>query len=126
MDKTTTWLVRGAALVVISSGVIGLLKFLEPTFRKANLSEEQKEKIAITKASERCKKFPILSKEKILEMLANNQIKKAFYTPSSFQVNTKKGKYLFKEVNLLVDLSREDIPIHSGKTLKETYNKICR
>ena len=126
MDKTTTWLVRGAALVVIGSGVIGLLKFLEPTFKKANLSEEQKEKIAISKASERCKKFPILSKEKLLEMLENKQIKKAFYTPSIFQVNTKKGKYLFKEVDLLINLSRANIPIYGDESLTKKYNAICR
>ena len=53
MDKTTTWLIRGAALVVISSGVIALLSFLKPNL--INFGKEEREKIAIEKAKERCK-----------------------------------------------------------------------
>ena len=126
MDKTTTWLVRGAAIVVISSGVIALFSFLKPDLIQFTLSKEEKEKIAIEKAEKRCKKFKTLSKTEFLEMLRNNEIKKGFYSPSFFQVNTKKGKYLLGTIDQLINLSADGIPVHRGKTVTETYNKICR
>ena len=47
----------------------------------------------------------------------------------SYQVNTKKGKYLLSRtdyVEQFLKLVDNEIPIHQGKTLTETYNKICR
>ena len=125
MDKTTTWLLRGAAIVVISSGVITLFNFFKPNLKQFNLSKEEKEKIVIEKAEKRCEKFPILSYEELYEMLENNLIIKARYNPSFPQVNTKKGKYLMTITQLMI-LKDENIPIYSGKTLIETNNKICR
>ena len=127
MDKTTTWLVRGAAIVVISSGVIALFSFLKPNLKQFNLSKEEKEKIAIEKAEKRCEKLPILYENDFMLMLRNNQIKKGFYSPSYYQVNTTKGKYIVRYVNsFLLLMSEKNIPVRSGKTLTETYNKICR
>ena len=63
--------------------------------------------------------------EELYEMLENNLIIKARYNPSFPQVNTKKGKYLMTITQLMI-LKDENIPIYSGKTLIETYNKICR
>ncbi len=79
MDKTTTWLVRGAAIVVISSGVIALFSFLKPNLKQFNLSKEEKEKIAIEKGEKRCEKLPILYANDFMLMLRNNEIKKGFY-----------------------------------------------
>ena len=127
MDKTTTWLVRGAAIVVISSGVIALFSFLKPNLKQFTLSKEEKEKIAIEKAEKRCEKLPILYGIDFMKMLKNNEIKKGFYSPTYIQVNTTKGKYIVRyvnEFNLL--MSEKNIPVYFGKTLTETYNKICR
>tara|TARA_B100002019_G_C21138312_1_gene531830 strand:- start:429 stop:821 length:393 start_codon:yes stop_codon:yes gene_type:complete len=130
MDKTTTWLVRGAAIVVISSGVIVLFSFLKPNLNQFNLSKEEKEKIAIEKAEKRCENFEILTKKRFFEMLKNKQIIKARYSPSFFQLYTKTGKYLLSRkdtaelfLKLVVD---DEIPVYGEKTLTKTYNKICR
>ena len=127
MDKTTTWLVRGAAIVVISSGLIPLFSFLKPKLNQFTLSKEEKEKIVIEKAEKRCEKLPILYENDFMKMLKNNEIKKGFYSPTYYQVNTTKGKYIVRYVNsFLLLMSEKDIPIHAGKTLTETYKKICR
>ena len=129
MDKTTTWLVRGAAIVVISSGVIVLFSFLKPNLNQFNLSKEEKEKIAIEKAEKRCENFETLTKKRFFEMLTNKQIIKARYSPSFFQLYTKTGKYLLDRnyyAEQLLKLMDDEIPVRSGKTLAETYNKICR
>ena len=76
MDKTTTWLVRGAAIVVISSGLIPLFSFLKPKLNQFSLSREEKEKIVIEKAEKRCEKLPILYENDFMKMLKNNEIKK--------------------------------------------------
>ena len=130
MDKTTTWLVRGAAIVVISSGVIALFSFLKPNLNQFTLSKEEKEKIAIEKAEKRCENFEILTKKRFFEMLKNKQIIKARYSPSFFQLYTEIGKYLLSRkdsaelfLKLVVD---DEIPVYGEKTLTETYNKICR
>ena len=127
MDKTTTWLVRGAAIVVISSGVIALFSFLNPNLKQFTLSKEEKEKIAIEKAEKRCEKLPILYENDFMLMLRNNEIKKGFYSPSYYQVNTTKGKYIVRYVNsFLLLMNEKDIPVRGGKTLTEIYNRICR
>ena len=129
MDKTTTWLVRGAAIVVISSGVIALFSFLKPDLIQFTLSKEEKEKIAIEKAEKRCENFETLTKKRFFEMLKNKQIIKARYSPSFFQLYTKTGKYLLDRnyyAEQLLKLMDDEIPVRSGKTLTETYNKICR
>ena len=129
MDKTTTWLVRGAAIVVISSGVIALFSFLKPNLNQFTLSKEEKEKIAIEKGEKRCKKFKILAKKELFEMLKNNQIIKARYTPSAFQLYTKKGKYLLSRkdyVEQFLKLMDYEIPMYQEKTITKGYNKICR
>ena len=127
MDKTTTWLVRGAAIVVISSGVIALFSFLKPNLNQFTLSKEEKEKIAIEKGEKRCEKLPILYGIDFMKMLKNNEIKKGFYSPTYIQVNTTKGKYIVRYVNeFSLLMSEKNIPVYFGKTLTETYNKICR
>ena len=69
MDKTTTWLVRGAAIFVISSGVIALFSFLKPNLNQFTLSKEEKEKIAIQKAEKRCENFETLTKKKSFQLI---------------------------------------------------------
>ena len=127
MDKTTTWLVRGAAIVVISFGVITLSSVLKYQINQPTLSKEEKEKIAIEKAEKRCEKLPILYGIDFMKMLKNNEIKKGFYSPSYYQVNTTKGKYIVRYVNsFLLLMNEKDIPVRGGKTLTEIYNRICR
>ena len=127
MDKTTTWLVRGAAIVVISFGVITLSSALKYQINQSNLNKEEKEKIAIKKGEKRCEKLPILYGIDFMKMLKNNEIKKGFYSPSYIQVNTTKGKYIVRYVNSFsLLMSEKNIPVYFGKTLTETYNKICR
>ena len=57
MDKTTTWLVRGAAIVVISSGVIALFSFLKPKLIQFTLSKEKKKKLLLKKQKKDVKIF---------------------------------------------------------------------
>ena len=62
-------------------------------------------------------------------MLKNKQIIKERYSPSFFQLYTKTGKYLLDKnyyAEQVSELFDNEIPVRSGKTLTETYNKICK
>ena len=105
MDKTTTWLVRGASVIVI---IFGLGYFAKPQIsRFMNYRAEQKQYTILTQeekdeeeyqlAEERCLKLEEISYTEFIKKLDNNEIKKWFFTPIGTQINTLKGKYLVSE-----------------------------
>ena len=105
MDKTTTWLVRGAAAIVI---IFGIGYFAKPLISRLlsyrfelkeynSLSDEDKGFREYKKATERCLNLKEISYSEFIKKLDNNEIKKWFFTPIGVQINTRKGKYLVAE-----------------------------
>ena len=109
MDKTTTWLVRGASAIVI---IFGLGYFVKPQITKlANyisksraerkeynkLSDEDKFLYDYSKAKNRCSNLEEISYSEFIKKLDNNEIKKWFFTPIGVQINTSRGKYIVQE-----------------------------
>ena len=109
MDKTTTWLVRGASAIVI---IFGVGYFVKPQITKfANyisksraekteynkLSDEDKSYYDFTKAINRCSNLEEISYSEFIKKLDNNEIKKWFDTPIGVQINTSRGKYIVQE-----------------------------
>tara|TARA_R100000654_G_scaffold7110_2_gene17707 strand:+ start:608 stop:1114 length:507 start_codon:yes stop_codon:yes gene_type:complete len=109
MDKTTTWLVRGASAIVI---IFGFGYFIKPPITKlANyiskskaeraefnkLSDEDKLNYDFNKAKQRCLNLEEISYSDFIKQLDNNKIKKFFSTPLGTQINTSRGNYLVQE-----------------------------
>ena len=109
MDKTTTWLVRGASAIVI---IFGFGYFIKPPITKlANyisksraeraefnkLSDEDKNYFNYNKAKERCLNLEEISYSDFIKQLDNNKIRKFFSTPLGTQINTSRGNYLVQE-----------------------------
>ena len=116
MDKTTTWLVRGAASIVI---IVGVSYFAKPQITKLTnyisksrsekneykklsdeykkLSDEDKNDYDINKAQQRCLNLEEISYSDFIKKLDNNEIRKFFETPIGTQINTSKGNYIVKE-----------------------------
>ena len=122
MDKTTTWLVRGAAIVVISSGVIALFSFLKPNLKQFNLSKEEKEKIAIEKAEKRCKDFDEFIYAEFETFYLRDQIKEVimyknfpifFETTFGRKFNTD----IYPDKDLMNLLASKNIPVKVGINL---------
>ena len=88
MDKTTTWLIRGASLIVIILGINYLAQpYIQRYKEYQSLSEYEK-------ALLRCENFPEISYSDLVEKVKNNQIKEFFrdFNSEIFQVITTKGK----------------------------------
>ena len=109
MDKTTTWLVRGASAIVI---IFGFGYFIKPPITKlANyiskskaeraefnkLSDEDKLNYDFNKAKQRCLNLEEISYSDFIKQLDNNKIRKFFSTPLGTQINTSRGNYLVQE-----------------------------
>ena len=133
MDKTTTWLVRGAAIVVISSGVIALFSFLKPKLIQFTLSKEEKEKIAIEKAEKRCENFPKITYPELLIKINKKEIKEWFTDFENYQIKNVRGKKLIitgipSKSMIFSLLNSSGIPFKDEeKKLPENYkNLICK
>ena len=105
MDKTTTWLVRGASAIVI---IFGLVYFAKPPLsRFMNYLDEQKQYKSLTQeekvykqyqlAEKRCLNLKEISYAEFIKKIDNNEIKKWLNTPIGVQIYTRKGKYLVAE-----------------------------
>ena len=109
MDKTTTWLVRGASAIVIIFGVgyfakpqiTKLANYISKSIAEKNeykkLSQEEKGIKQYQLAKERCLNLKEISYAEFIKKLDNNEIKKWLNTPIGSQINTRKGKYLVAE-----------------------------
>ena len=120
MDKTTTWLVRGAAIVVISSGVIALFSFLNPNL--INFNKEEKEKIAIEKAKKRCQDFTAVSFSEFQTLYIWDKIKKVkIYKNLPMQFETTYGTkfiyHVYPNEDMLALLASKNIPVKVGINL---------
>jgi len=123
MDKTTTWLIRGAAIVVISSGVIALFSFLKPNLN--NFNKQEREKVAIEKAKKRCKDFDEFIYVEFETLYLRDKIKKAIMyknLPMFFETTFGK-KFItdfYPDENMLAILALKNIPVKVG------VNLICK
>ena len=81
MDKTTTWLVRGAAIVVI---IVGWVSYLEPYLKKQELIrlnrnyENQK-----SNSIERCDQKKRISYSELLDLINSGQVKSIMLSPDT-------------------------------------------
>ena len=86
MDKTTTWLVRGASLIVI---ILGIGYFIKPYIQRfkeyQSLDEDEKTLI-------RCKNFPKITYPELLKKINNKEIKEWFTDYENYQIKTLSGK----------------------------------
>ena len=123
MDKTTTWLVRGASLIVI---ILGISYFAQPYIQryKEYQSLDEDEKVLL-----RCENFPKISYSDLVEKVKNNEIKEFFYDIYSgiFQViNTKGKKYIIEDYTISYQEFwelLENVPIMDEEKLKEDKYK---
>jgi len=94
MDKTTTWLVRGAAIVVI---IVGWVSYLEPYLKKQELIrlnrnyENQK-----SKSVERCDQKKRISYSELLDLINSGQVKSIMLSPdtSLVEIKTKNNSFV--------------------------------
>ena len=81
--------------------------------------------------------FPKLSIEEFFKKLSKNEIKKGFYTPTYFQVNTISGEYIIEEpLQVMWYLDKYNIAVSGynaflnndikNKIYIENYKLICR
>ncbi len=120
MDKTTTWLVRGASAIVI---IFGLGYFAKPQINRLTnylselkedkrLTEKEKDTREYRLAKERCLNLKEISYSEFIEKLNQKKIKKWYSTPLGAEIHTSKGIYIVKEnINnrTLPGLDAEDI-----------------
>ena len=94
MDKTTTWLIRGASLIVI---ILGINYLAQPYIQRYKQYQSLDE---YEKALLRCENFPEISYSDLVEKVKNNEIKEFFmgFNYEIIQVITTKGKkYIIQE-----------------------------
>ena len=72
MDKTTTWLVRGAAIVVI---IVGWVSYLEPYLEKQErIKSNRDSEYSSFSAKQRCKDFPKISESEFENIKNKNDV----------------------------------------------------
>ena len=93
MDKTTTWLIRGAALTVI---FVGFFNYLEPEMKRQSeikSNSDRKHKSFLTQA--RCEDFPKISESRFRSLYEKDYIIQAlFFDNLPMQINTISGNFL--------------------------------
>ena len=119
MDKTTTWLVRGAAIVVI---IVGWVSYLEPYLEKQEQIKLNRDSVNNSlSAKQRCKDFPKISESEFYDLYQKGLIKKAVMEANlPIQINTKKGNYLtdfYADKYILNLFAKKNIPMVVGSSL---------
>ena len=132
MDKTTTWLGRGASAIVI---IFGISYFAKPYIQRFNeyqsLDEEEKTLL-------RCKNFPKITYLDLLKKIKNKEIKEFFTDYEKYQIKTLRGKkFIITDIpsnsnifSLLYDsgipLKDEEKESESFSLLEHYENLICK
>ena len=119
MDKSTTWLVRGAAIVVI---IVGWVSYLEPYLEKQErIKSKRDSQYSSFSAKQRCKDFPKISESEFYDLYQKGSIKKAVLAANlPIQINTKEGNYLtvfYADKNILNLFGKKNIPMVAGTNL---------
>ena len=119
MDKTTTWLVRGAAVIVI---IVGWVSYLEPYLEKqAKIKSSREEEQRTLSLKQRCKYFPKISEFRFYDLYKDGLIKKVVMAAGyPIQANTDKGNYLtevYADNDVIKQLNRKNIPMVVGSNL---------
>jgi len=139
MDKTTTWLVRGASAIVI---IFGLGYFAKPQLsRFMNYRAEQKQYKSLTqneKALLRCKNFPKIAYPELLKKINKKEIKEWFTDYENYQIKTVRGKKFIitgipSNSNIFSLLDNSGIPLKDEEKESESFsllehyeNLICK
>ena len=120
MDKTTTWLIRGASITVI---FIGFFYFFLPEMRRiSEIRSNDDFEYQNSEAERRCKDFPTISESEFKSFYQKGLIEEVLVIPSlPIQINTSKGNFLTdiypsedREPSLLRMFTDKDIPIKVG------------
>ena len=92
MDKTTTWLVRGASLIIIFVGFI----FLKPYFQiQEQIRINDRYEKENREANERCKQRKEISYRKLLDLINSGQVTKIVLSSNNglSEVKTKNESF---------------------------------
>ena len=121
MDKTTTWLVRGASAIVI---IFGISHVAQPYIQRFNeyqsLDEDEK-------ALLRCKNFPKITYPELLKKINKNEIKEWFTDYENYQIKTLRGKkFIITDIpsnsNIFSLLYDSGIPLKDEEKESESFS----
>ena len=104
MDKTTTWLIRGASLIIIVFGSIAFNDYLQAKRTLKEVEVATKENLKQQEAIERCKSVQQISLMKYSDLVEEGQIKRLIISkegPFSPYLLIKTKSRTVKVVNIL-------------------------
>ena len=117
MDKTTTWLVRGAALTVI---FVGWVSYLDPYLKKQDEIRFNKNyENQLRQANQRCEKLEKISYYQLLDLVKSGQITRINLSANNglSEVKTKNNTFaasIAPDKELLALFSANNIDIAMG------------
>jgi len=120
MDKTTTWLIRGAAIVVI---IVGWVSYLDPYLKKQSEIKSNKDyEYESLNAEKRCRDFPEFNDAEFKSLYDRDLIKEAtMHGNLPVQFETTYGKKFitdfYPDKDLMDLLAIKNIPIRVGSNL---------
>ena len=91
MDKTTTWLIRGASLIIIIFGAIVLKDYLQV---KRAINSTKDEYLKQQEVIEKCQSIKSIPYTKFIQAVEQNRVSRVIISPlaARVQVNQKDGK----------------------------------
>ena len=120
MDKTTTWLVRAAAVIVI---IVGWVSYLDPYFKKQDEIRFNKNyENQLRQANQRCEKLEKISYYQLLDLVKSGQITRINLSANNglSEVKTKNNTFsasIAPDKELLALFSANNIDIAVGSCL---------
>ena len=120
MDKTTTWLVRAAAVIVI---IVGWVSYLDPYLKKQDEIRFNKNyENQLRQANQRCEKLEKISYYQLLDLVKSGQITRVNLSSNNglSEVKTKNNTFavsIAPDNELLALLTANNIDIASGSCL---------
>ncbi len=124
MDKTTTWLVRGASVIVI---IFGISYIARPYIQRFNdyqsLDEDEKTLI-------RCENFPKITYPELLKKINKKEIKEWFTDYENYQIKTLSGKkYIITNIpsgtttgDIFILFDEFEIPLKDEEKESESFS----
>ena len=120
MDKTTTWLVRAAAVIVI---IVGWVSYLDPYLKKQDEIRFNKNyENQLRQANQRCEKLEKISYYQFLNLVKSGQITRVNLSSNNglSEVKTKNNTFavsIAPDKELLALLTANNIDIAAGSCL---------